>query len=159
GLFALSPNLILISGDAKPYASDVAISLGLTLLGFEALRERLMPRALAILTLFGVAAVWFSTPAAFVFAGVSLAGLGESWILGSRSALTGILLSGLMVAASLLLVYLTVLRHYLARNQLILEEYSGGFLPVPPGSVSDLLWFPQTFVGLFDDAGLGLPAL
>jgi hypothetical protein len=156
---ALSPNLILLSGDAKPYASDVAITLALTLLALEAFRRDLAPGALASLALAGSTAVWFSTPAPLVLAGIGLAGLAESWRRGSWAMLARLGAIGLAVGASLAVAYVGVLRHYLAHNQLIQEEYGRGFVPVPPRSLSDVLWFPQTFVEWFDDAGLGLPAL
>lgn len=157
--FALSPNLILLSGDAKPYASDVAISLALTLLALETFRREFALDAVASLALAGAAAVWLSTPAPLVLAGIGLAGLVEAWRRGSWRALRRLVAVGLAVGASITAVYLVVLRHYLAQNQLIQEEYRAGFLPVPPRSLADVLWFPTTLVGWFDDAGLGLPAL
>lgn len=158
-LLALSPNLILLSGDAKPYASDVVISLALTLLALETFRREFAPDAVASLALAGAASVWFSTPAPLVLAGIGLAGLVESWRLGSWRVFRRLVAVGLAVGASISAVYVVVLRHYLTQNQLIQEEYRAGFVPVPPRSLADILWFPTTFVGWFDDAGLGLPAL
>ncbi len=156
---AFSPNLIPLSSDAKPYASDVAISLALTLLALEMFRREFAPGAVASLALAGAAAVWVSTPAPLVLAGIGLAGLIESWRRRSSAVFRGVVTVGLAVGASLTAVYLLVLRHYLARNQLIQEEYRGGFVPLPQRSLADILWFLRTFVEWFDDAGLGLPAL
>jgi hypothetical protein len=158
-LLALSPNLIVLSGDAKPYASDVAISLGLTLLAVEMLRRDFAPGAVARLALAGAAAVWLSTPAPLLLGGIGLAGLVEAWRRRSWPMLRRLAVVGLAVGASLAAAYVVVLRHYLAQNQLIQDEYRGGFVPLPPRSLADILWLPTTFVGWFDDAGLGLPAL
>ncbi len=158
-LLALSPNLILLAGDAKPYASDVALSLALTLLALETFRRDFAWDAVARLALAGAVAIWLSTPAPLVLAGIGLLGLVKAGRRGSWRMFGRLAAVGLAVGASLTVVWAVVLRHYLAQNQLIQEEYRGGFVPLPPRSLADVLWFQTTFVGWFDDAGFGLAAL
>lgn len=69
-LFAVNEPLIYYSSEVKPYASDVAIALGLLLVTCRALDtpSRLTSRRYLTLAGMGVVAVWFSYPAVFVLA-------------------------------------------------------------------------------------------
>lgn len=81
-LFALSPTLVRYSAEFKPYATDVAAAVALTLIAFgldksDAAADRYGSSGRFLrAALFGGAAVWFSQTAVFM-----VAGLGASLVL------------------------------------------------------------------------------
>lgn len=71
GAFALSPPLIRYAGQAKPYASDIAICL-VILIAAHSWMGTATPRNTVWLAFAGAAAIWFSYTAAFVLGAVGL---------------------------------------------------------------------------------------
>jgi 4-amino-4-deoxy-L-arabinose transferase-like glycosyltransferase len=72
GVAALSPLLIHYSTDAKPYSLDMVVTLGLVYLGLDWNDAPASSRAAARIALAGAVAVWASTPAIFVLAGIGV---------------------------------------------------------------------------------------
>jgi hypothetical protein len=81
--FALSDDLIYYASEMKPYSADVALALLCLWLAPRDRDESSGRIRLAALGVVGALAVWLSFPAAFVLAGIGLAGLVES-IRGDR---------------------------------------------------------------------------
>jgi hypothetical protein len=133
-LFALNPAVVSYAGEAKPYALDVAIAVGLTWLALR--KEGLIELAAA-----GSVAVWFSNPAAFVLVGIGLGLLWRHpwWQVGLISA--GWLAS--FAACYTLTLRVTSANHYLA------EYWAPHVMPWPP----DPQWFVDHVLGLFDCPG------
>ena len=67
---ALCPALIFYSSEAKPYGVDALVAAGLVYLAVELAERPQSRKALVSLLLAGLAAIWFSSPAAFTLAGV-----------------------------------------------------------------------------------------
>jgi hypothetical protein len=156
GLFALSPNLVYLAQEAKPYASDAAITLVVILLAFEAVRRWPAVAPLGRLALGGALAVWLSTPALLTLGGAGTALLVRWWRAPTRGGFGRLLAVGAVIGAGALPLYALVHRHY-ARSAHLSTFWGEGFVPLPPRSFDDLLWFPSRFFGLFEEAGL-LPA-
>jgi Dolichyl-phosphate-mannose-protein mannosyltransferase len=68
-LFAFSNDLIYYSSELKPYSTDLAIGLAVSLLAVEALDKRISLRRAVTLSALAVAVPWFSFGSAFVIAG------------------------------------------------------------------------------------------
>jgi hypothetical protein len=73
GIAAVSPLLLQYCRQVKPYSLDAVVALALVWWALDWLEAPGDPRAARRLTLAGVVAVWLSTPAIFVLAGVLLA--------------------------------------------------------------------------------------
>ncbi len=68
-LFAFSDDLIYYASELKPYSSDLAVGLAVTLVGFKELHEGGCNRRLILLALLVVVSPWASFSSVFVVAG------------------------------------------------------------------------------------------
>lgn len=150
-LFALSPQLIRFSGEAKPYGVDVFVAVAALfyLARFMDRREPLGWLDWAGLTAFGVLAVTVSFPAAFV-----LAGLGGILFLREVIAKRPVKAIAVAAASSVwLLVFVTL--------QLGAQESAPGnvgemqsqwddsFAPLPPTGAEDAKWYVKSLFEMF----------
>jgi hypothetical protein len=153
GLIAIAPPLVHYSSELKPYSSDVAIAMGLLLLALSRDTARTNETKIVRDAVIGAAAVWISYPALFVLAGIGfveslLLLIHSKWDVFKRNLPTYTVWGFSSLAV--------ILQTSAARARLAgLEHWSGSFMPVPPRSISDLEWFLDRYLGLFDDA-LGL---
>jgi hypothetical protein len=154
GLFAISTQLIYYSSEVKQYSSDILIALVLLYLFPKCLEENKETRALMMMGIAGVLAIWFSQPALFVFMSIFIT-LGLVFIIRKDSHhflwLIGI---GGFWGISIMADYLISLR-YLAANNILLQFWSGSFAPLPPWSSID--WYMNALTGFLKDP-LNLPA-
>jgi Dolichyl-phosphate-mannose-protein mannosyltransferase len=107
-LFAVNEPLLYQSSEAKPYSTDVAVSLLLVWLYLRTTPragERLTVGALAPLAVAGTVAVWFSYPAAFVLAGIFVALLVRPQEPLTARTLWPLVTAGAVWAVSFLLSY------------------------------------------------------
>jgi hypothetical protein len=133
-LFALNPAVVSYAGEAKPYALDAAIAVGLSWLA-------LRPDGLIELAVAGCVAVWFSNPAAFVLAGI---GLGLLW----RRSWWQVGLVSTSWLASFAACFLLTLRAASA-NHYLADYWAPHLMPWPP----NLHWLVDHVLGLFDSPG------
>jgi hypothetical protein len=133
-LFAFNPAVVSYAGEAKPYALDAAIAVGLTWLA-------LRPDGLIELAVAGCVAVWFSNPAAFVLAGI---GVGLFW--RQPWWRVGLVSAGWL--ASFAACYTLTLRAASA-NHYLAEYWAPHVMPWPP----DSHWLVDHVLGLFDSPG------
>jgi len=70
---AFCPALIFYSTEAKPYGVDALVSAGLVYLAVKVVDQPDSRRALGVLLMAGVLAIWLSSPAVFTLAGVGAA--------------------------------------------------------------------------------------
>lgn len=148
-LFSLSPFLVYYSSELKPYSTDVALALAVVLLGLR-MRRGGGWRSAVWIGIAGAAAVLFSQTAALVLAGVTLAVLVDTVKARDRAATRMILWLCVFWAALFGVPFFLFLRHA-GMAGYIREFWSSGFMPLPPTSVADLKWFPDTFLRLFRD--------
>ena len=159
-LFAISEPLIYYSSEVKQYSCDVLIAL----LILYVVIVHIQPKRLTALhvTLFGTlgaTVIWFSHPSVFILAGVGL-GLAlfrfiqKDWAIINRLSIV-YLLWILSFATS----YMVTL-HGLSSDKKLLNYWAGGFMPFPPSSMDDLIWFFKTFLEIFNDpVGLSLSGI
>jgi len=162
GLFAVVDPLIYYASEVKQYSSDVMFSVAAVLLCLT-LQKREPPSVplLIVYGLLGGAALWCSHPALFV---LGATGTSLVWLYRKKGRylrwLAGIFTIWLF---SFALVYHVNLRH-LTSNRDLLAYWQTAFMPLPPKSLSDLLWLPESFAELFFSAvglkqfGVGLLA-
>jgi hypothetical protein len=141
----------------KQYSTDVAVTVAILLVAVTLPPEAARRRAAAIgLALLGSLATWFSHPAVLVLAGVGTVWFARDWKRERRLSWGLHVLVPAIWVASTLIQYWLVLR-FAARNQYLLDFWRDGFMPFPPASASDWLWYPKAFADLF--AGIdGTPA-
>ena len=159
GLFALAPQLIDFSAEAKHYSSDVLIALLLLLSGLGLWDSPPTWRRASGFGALGALAVWISYPAVFVLAGVG-AGLLAAHLIARRNGAAVARLAvacGLPWVVSFAACYWFFLRPASA-NEGLSSSWGGraAFMPFPPRSPGDLHWFRLTADALLDDP-LGLP--
>lgn len=152
GLFTVSPLVIYFSNQVKQYSSDVTIALLLLLVALWARRRRLEVKSSSTLAVVGGVAVWLSHPAVLV-----LGGIGATWawfeLRGRRwPALARLVLCGAVWGASFIALYLLSLRH-LTSNPFLMSYWGRAFMPLPPTSIADLRWFPETYFTIFANPG------
>jgi hypothetical protein len=153
-LFATSYKLIFYASNVKQYSSDVAITLALYALTHRTLSAGLSLRTSVAFGIAGAIAIWFSHPAMFILAGIgaTLAGLfahRKAW-----ASLRRVVMAGALWAFSFGIFYVVSLRK-LPRPEGLLDYWAGGFMPVPPRTLSELRWFDETFFRFFREP-LGL---
>ncbi|MDB4950366.1 MAG: hypothetical protein JWM27_3015 [Gemmatimonadetes bacterium] len=153
--FAVSPYLVYYSSELKPYSTDVLAALVLTWWAL-ALRARGMTPLRAVgLALGALAVVYCSLPAAFVLAGVVIALLAAYLRAGERrnAAILGAVCAFWALAFLPPLLMVVGHAHALASQAADYAHafWNQGFMPLPPRSEQDVLWFPHTFLNYFRD--------
>ncbi len=158
-LFALAEPLVYYASELKPYAGDVFATVGLWWGAARVHENGVRAGGLALLAVFGVAALAISQPAAFVCAGVAIVLFAERWARGTRREMARVAALGGFWALALVLNWSFFLRP--ASQAAWLQQYWGpAFLPFPPTSWSDLAWYGRTVLGYFEDpVGFPVPGL
>lgn len=146
-LFAVNPQLVDYSSEAKQYIVDVAVTLGLVLLAVPIFQNQFNKKNFTLLGLAGILALWFSHPALFVLAGLGAALVIRCLQARDYSNLRAIVGIGLLWLANLTVLYFINLRN-LSQNDYLAEYWSAGFLPLPPWS--DLGWIHELITYQFD---------
>jgi hypothetical protein len=151
GLFAIGRGLVYYSSELKQYSSDVLIAL---VLWWLAARVSLpcRPGRLLAWGLAGAAAVWFSHASVFVLAGT---GTCFAWACLRGRHWRGLAWFGAVLSLWLVSFgtgYLLFLKE-LGTSAYLLQFWKTSFMPLPPRSVADLNWFPQTFFAVLEMPG------
>jgi hypothetical protein len=145
GLFSLSDSLVYYSTEAKQYAVEVLVAVGLLWLGSAWRGRSPSGRQAAIGGGLGAVAILSSFTAPF---GLAAAGLGW-WLHAPRSRLGRFLLVGGLWAGAFVLCWLALFRHI--RNNAYLADYwDFAFAPFPPTSGADLAWYRYALLELLD---------
>lgn len=152
----MSQHLILYAGEAKPYASDVALALAVLWMGLR--WEDKLPtlwRALRYGCVLGVM-VWYSFPVVFVIGGVGLTQLTFSLWRREWPHVTGLLLIYGIAAASFLVAYVTAIVPSRGDEETMTYMryyWRHGFMPFPPTSHWDFRWYRDRTFLFFDMPG------
>jgi uncharacterized membrane protein len=154
GLFAISEPLLYYSSELKPYSSDVAIALGIYLLGLVCIEKesRFIP-SLFLLSIAGAILIWFSYPAVFSLAGVGIALTLYCLKTQKWQHVAWLSLPAAFWLGSFALNYFTTL--VLSQTPRMVKDWieNNGFMPMPPVSVEDLMWYPTAFFFMFREPG------
>ncbi len=150
-LFSASMPLTVFGSTAKQYSSDVLVGLVLSVSGLRALQRKSL-RDLGLLSVLGATLVWFSHPAVFTLAGITLA-LAASTVFdrGARRSLVPLAAATAIWVASFAGSYLTA-RTTLQHLRHSLENTSG----FPVASSGESVTFIRAAAGSFRYlAGIG----
>jgi hypothetical protein len=168
-LFALQPELIRYAAQVKPYASDLAVALALTLLAGELACSREVPavRTALLAGAAGVVAVLFSHAAALVVAGLGLglvagAAVGVGGVAavggGRRRALARLGVTAAVWALAAGAAALAASREMPARTAEYLRHFWAPALgPSPHTLAGDVHWLGSALAGLLGTGALGYP--
>lgn len=153
-LVAVSDPLIYFGDEVKPYMLDaLAATLALWLAVRAAQRGFTLGDLLA-LALTGGAALWFSFPVVFVLAGIMASLIGSAAMARHRTALIRLALPASVFAVSFGINFMLFIRSS-AQSQALADYWKavGAFMPLPPTSIREALWFIQTPLNYFIDPG------
>ena len=150
GLFTSSAYLINYGAQVKQYSGDVTIALAVTLAGLYLADQTLTSTQIAWFAFLGAAVVWFSHPSVFVLAGVgSTLGIAAIWHRDWRR-LTRLAVACGIWSISFLASFVVSLRGASLKTGLERSwDAKKTFMPLPPSSIADLKWFPETLVRFF----------
>lgn len=146
-LFAINPQLVYYSSEAKQYIVDVAVSLALILFALPIVQAQAHRRNYMYLGLGGIIALWFSHPALFTLAGIGAALVIQFLQARDYPNLRATLGIGSLWLANLALLYFINLRN-LSQNDYLVDYWAEGFIPLPPWS--DLGWINELITYQFD---------
>ncbi|MFC1666993.1 glycosyltransferase family 39 protein [Candidatus Omnitrophota bacterium] len=147
-LFAVSGDLIYYSSEVKPYAVDVLVALFLYVV-FTRLQFRkiTIPNAL-LLGIIGAVSIWFSMPSLLVLSGIGLTLLLYYSYKRDWFSVRILSITFLFWICSFTTNYFLVLVN-LKNNKAIFEPWVNHFMPFPPCSFWDFIWFEKKFYGIF----------
>jgi len=132
-LFAVNPQLVYYTSEAKQYIVDVVVIIILFLAAFPFFQSEVRGKNFLILAWAGLIGMWFSHPAFFALAGIGLALSIQYLRRRDYSDLLRMILIGAAWLASLALLYFINLRN-LSQNEHLANYWADGFLPLPPWS-------------------------
>ncbi|MBU1862088.1 MAG: glycosyltransferase family 39 protein [Candidatus Omnitrophica bacterium] len=149
-LFSLSPQLINYSIEAKPYMSDVVVTL-LLLIMCAHIQEKEMTVSRGIFySAIGACAIYFSYPAVFVLAGIGCAFFVISFYKKQWRKMAQLVPIGLMWIISFISTYVVSLRFIEKLNYLV-NYWDWHFVPLPFKTFADIKIFSDLLVSFFSD--------
>ncbi|HSB11009.1 MAG TPA: hypothetical protein VLM38_16090 [Blastocatellia bacterium] len=150
--FAASSQILYYSTQVKQYSSDVAITLLIVAAGLDLKSKPLTGKRALLFALLGMIVVWISHPSVFVLGGVGAtlavaALMNKQW---ARLATVGSCCLSWMLSFA---VFFRTSLDTLGENRQLEASWlrKGTFMPLPPMSLSDLEWFPVTFLKVFSN--------
>lgn len=155
-LFAVNPQLIYYTSEAKQYIVDVAVALGLFLLAIPIFQNQFSKKNFSLLAVAGILALWFSHPALFALAGIGVALVIQFLRTRDYKNLRTSFGVGLLWLANLTLLYFLNLRN-LSQNEYLADYWAEGFISLSPWS--DLGWMRDIINYQFDIQFIPLLAL
>ena len=146
-LFALNPQLVYYTSEAKQYIVDVAVALGLLLLAIPIFQNQLNKKNFIVLAMAGILALWFSHPALFILAGIGVGLVVQFLRTREYKKLRTTLGIGSLWLANLALLYFINLRQ-LSQNDYLANYWTDGFISISPWS--DFNWLGDLIQYQFD---------
>jgi hypothetical protein len=142
--------LIYYSSELKQYSSDVACALLGCLIGVRISQNRTTWLEIVTAGIVGAILVWFSHPAIFTLAGVATV-TAISYLLRKEYSELGKRLIAYSFWAFSFIAFYFISLSTLSGDESLKGSWGGrgAFMPFPPTSLSDLLWFPQTLWQFF----------
>jgi hypothetical protein len=159
GLFSISDPLLRYSSEFKQYSSDVAIALSISLMGLIWLeRQSRFVLYTFLFSIIGSMLIWFSHPSIFFLSGVGIALAVHSLKSHKWKQVTWLSVPAFFWLGSFAVFYYVSLLE-ISQTEKALSMVSGwshSFMPMPPLSGHDFIWFPNKFFEVFTYPG-GLP--
>jgi hypothetical protein len=154
-LFAVNDPLVFYAAQVKQYSTDVLCAILVALPALGILTGRATRSALVLFPFLAASLVWLSNAIPFV-AAAAVAAMVVPAAGEGRPPRVYPLLAALPILGSGFLVFR--LGRSLYADEYILASWSKFFLPIPPGSLQDLLWLPSKLLAYFNNPGGFLPA-
>ncbi|MCU0495104.1 MAG: glycosyltransferase family 39 protein, partial [Chloroflexaceae bacterium] len=149
-LFALLEPLVYYASEVKQYSSDMALVLLIYVVVLGVQERGLNWRNGLALALVGALAMWCSHPVLFVLGGVGLSLALLALLARQWRQLAGLAAIGLAWAVSLAALYVISLQPIRA-NSVLNSFWNDRFMPLPPRSMADILWFVDAFFQPFQN--------
>ncbi|KPK77942.1 MAG: hypothetical protein AMJ79_01490 [Phycisphaerae bacterium SM23_30] len=150
-LFVASEFLIYYSSEVKQYSCDVAITLLLLLSAVKLVSSKWSFLNLTLFSLAGALLIWFSHPSVFVLAGIGVHLTGK-YLIKKKWSQIGILICVFSLwSVSFAVNYSFVCNNENVETQRKLLVWEDSFMPLPPGSISDIFWYYKAFKNAFSD--------
>jgi hypothetical protein len=146
---AVAHPVIYYSVETKQYQTEMLVTIGLYLAYFH-FKNRVGLRPALAWGAIGALALWFAYPSVFILAGIALALLIPRLLRRDFRGLGPWLLPFTMWGVSFLVNYFLFISVG-TRSDFLADFWRQNFLPLPPKSTADLLWFVKTPVHLFDN--------
>lgn len=146
-LLGLSSSLIYFASETKHYSLDVfatTIIIYFVLLVSDS--AKVLKKEWILFGLIGSVLIWFSYTALFVLAGVGLVLFFQG--LKERRSIKNIVILGFSWFLSFSLLYHFALSD-LSSSSTMDKFWLTGFMPIPPRTLSELLWLPNAYLDLF----------
>ena len=158
-LFAFAPKAVRYASEVKPYGMDLMVATAFAYLGVVSLKRELDWRWTALLAGAGVAALACSFPSVFVLAGFGSVMWGMAMARKQWRRALMLTAVGTVWLVGLGVYYAVALRT--TSTSTGLQDFWGrAFMPLPPKSLDDLMWFRIAIAGaLKDPGGLAVPSL
>lgn len=153
-LVALSDPLIYFGNEVKPYMLDALAATVMLWLALRSMQRGSRLGDLLALAFIGSLAVWFSFPVIFVLAGIVGCLAAHAWQQRDRARLVRLALPASLFAISFVINFLLFIRPA-AQSQALTDYWKavGAFMPLPPTSIREMLWFVHTPLNYFIDPG------
>ena len=148
GLFAISGPLLRYSSEFKQYSSDVAIALGICLMGLIWLeRESRFVFYTFFFSFIGSILIWFSHPSIFFLAGVGIILTVHFLKTKKWKQVAWLSVPAFFWLGSLAVFYYVSFLEMskTERYSRFVSGWSPTFMPMPPLSAHDLMWYPMKF--------------
>ncbi|MBN1572630.1 MAG: glycosyltransferase family 39 protein [Deltaproteobacteria bacterium] len=153
-LFCCTYSLIYFSTELKQYSSDVAAALILYSLAFYLYERKFDLIGTILIALVGAVFIWFSHPSVFILGGIGLTFTVSSLLKKEWKSFSRVTAASLVWLTSFAAVYFFILRH-LTSNELLQSYWSKHhFAPLVPASISDLKWYADNLMGIFENKDL-----
>ncbi|OGC43715.1 hypothetical protein A2Y85_00195 [candidate division WOR-3 bacterium RBG_13_43_14] len=139
-LFAVCDHIIYFTSEVKPYSTDVALTLIITLLGYSIIKSKSSVNLKYLLIFSFIAAIsfWFSFPAVFIWLGIMSIIFYQ--LIKKQITWYTLIISAVIPAMSIFLYYLISLR-FIANQGSLVNVWQSAFMPLPPRSFADIKWF------------------
>ncbi|WP_187261823.1 glycosyltransferase family 39 protein [Pontibacter beigongshangensis] len=141
GLLALAPPLVYHSVEIKQYSAELLATV-MCLYLYTCYQAKRSYRQLATWGLLGALIIWISFTSIFILAGIAIALSGYYLLKKEWKVVAVLLIPFSMWLASFIINYLFFTSKHAADSEWLLYYFRirGGFMPLPPDSLSDLLW-------------------
>lgn len=141
-LLSLSNNLIYYASDVKQYASDVMIAIILYLAVFYFDAKKMTPSRIVSFGFLGGVTIWFSHPALFILAGFGITLTVINLLRRDFTRVFRLTFVFSVWAISFICIYFGSYDQ-MTGNQGLLRYWNSAFMPFPPTSMAEFLWFPN----------------
>ena len=152
-LFATSTELLRYATEFKQYSSDVLFALIIALNAISFSEHEYSCKTGVTFGIIGAAVLWFSFPSLFMMGGAGIV-LFFSYVVEKKwKNIKNLLISFFFWGVSFVLMYFFFLKD-IGSNALFEQYWSNDFMPLPPYTISDQLWFAERIVKIFYYPGM-----